>query len=269
MKTIINDYGNCRCRLLADSLDIKKIILLLNDEHTEVDRDSSFITLFQAGGIIVFFDFGVCVEWGTEISKKLEKRLKLSSSQSLPPIESENLRFDFAASDRSIDDDKIFIAKNDNFSKIVTAYSFAIGQAHKLSVYEFLISKTIDKSIYIPKELSRRGKINLSNKNIAKLRGELFLIKSDINLGFELLDTPNYFWEHPNEVVYYNEMSNYLELNQRIKILNKKINVVSEILSMLSDEQKHQDSSFLERVIIFLILIEVIIFLFHDIFKLF
>ena len=39
-------------------------------------------------------------------------------------------------------------------------------------------------------------------------------------------------------------MANYLELGQRINIVNKKIQVISELLTMLSDEQKHRDSSF-------------------------
>ena len=132
-----------------------------------------------------------------------------------------------------------------------------------------MVTETIDKSIYIPNELAQTGKIKLDNKKIAQLRGELFLIYSDINLGFELLDTPNYFWENPNQNKFYQEMANYLELGQRINIVNKKIQVISELLTMLSDEQKHRDSSFLERVIICLILFEVVMFLIHDIFKLF
>jgi len=265
----VKNKGVCRCRLLADSIDIKNAITLMGDETLSVDRDFSFFLIIRESGIYVIFDFGVVVEWGDILENELLAIVAKNEQTTLPSIDFEYLHYDFTAKTRAIDDDVILLPEDDEFQTIVAAYSFAIAQAHKLSVYESLISKTIEQSIHIPKDLAENGEINLSSKKTAKLRGELFLIKSDINLGFELLDTPNYFWEHPNEMKYYKEMTNYLELDQRMSILNKKINVVSEILEMLSDEQKHQDSSFLERVIIFLILFEVIIFLFHDVLKLF
>lgn len=265
----MNLKGSCRCRLLADSIDIKNAIALISNENLNVDRDFSFFSINREQGIYVFFDFGVVVEWGENLENEILSAIGKNEETTLPSIDFEYLMYDFSGEVRKIDDDLIILPQNDKFQVIIMAYSYAMAQAHKLSVYESLISKTIEKSFHIPKELADYGEINLSSKKTAKLRGELFLMKSDINLGFELLDTPNYFWEHPNEMKYYIEMMNYLELEQRMNILNKKINVVSEILEMLSDEQKHQDSSFLERVIIFLILFEVVMFLFHDVMKLF
>lgn len=261
--------GTCRCRLVADSLDIKFAAGRFENESIAIDRDFAFFFITRESGIYAFFDFGVCVEWGEKIDDLFLQSITDVNVSTLPVIDYEYLDYDFSGEDRKIDDDVVYIPCDENFQKVIGAYSFAIAQAHKLSVYESLITKTIDKSIHIPSELANKGLINLSSRKTAKLRGELFLIKSDINLGFELLDTPKYFWEHPNEEIYYNEMINYLEISQRINVLNKKINVVSEILEMLSDEQKHQDSSFLERVIIFLILVEVVIFLLHDVMKLF
>ena len=79
-------------------------------------------------------------------------------------------------------------------------------------------------------------------------------------MSFELLDTPNYFWENPDEVYTYDKMVSYLEINPRVTVLNKKITVINEILTMLSDEQKHRYSSALEIIIILLIFIEIVLY---------
>lgn len=262
-------FGTCRCRLISNRIDIRKVPAQLLEGDVEFDRDYCFAYFVTDFGYYVIFDFGVLVEWGEKLDDSVLEVFIDDDQPKLSPLEFEYLNYQIYDENRRIDDDVIYLSNQELNKVIILAYSYAMAQGHRLSHYESLISQTIDKSIYIPKTLANKGSINLSNKKIAKLRGELFLFNSDINLGFELLDTPNYFWEHPNEIRYYEEMANYLELGQRINIVNSKIKVISEILTMLADEQKHRDSSFLERVIIFLILVEVIIFLFHDILKLF
>ena len=58
----------------------------------------------------------------------------------------------------------------------------------------------------------------------------------------------------------------YLEVNQRIEVLTKKLNVIHELFIMLSDEQQHKHSSNLEWIIIWLIVIEIVLFIIKDIF---
>lgn len=85
---------------------------------------------------------------------------------------------------------------------------------------------TIDNTRYIPKSLAENGSIKLSRHKIAKIRGQLFLTKSDIILNYDLLDTPEFFTIH-------------------------------ELFEMLADEQKYQHSSILEWIIIGLISFEI------------
>ena len=61
--------------------------------------------------------------------------------------------------------------------------------------------------------------------------------------------------------------SEYMDINTRLDILNKKLSVVHELYEILSNELKHAHSSFLEMIIIGLIVIEVVLTLFKDILK--
>jgi uncharacterized Rmd1/YagE family protein len=98
----------------------------------------------------------------------------------------------------------------------------------------------------------------LNRKAMAKIRGQLFLTKSDIILNYDLLDTPEFFWEHPEYQHIYSMAANYLEIRQRTDVLSKKLETIHELLEMLADEQKHQHSSALEWIIIWLIAVEIV-----------
>jgi uncharacterized Rmd1/YagE family protein len=112
---------------------------------------------------------------------------------------------------------------------------------------------------HIPLQLSTTGKIKLTKKEISKKIGELFLVKTKINLHYDLLDTPEFFWEYPQYENQYEKTIKYLDIKSRVEVLNKKVEIIQELLHVLGDEQKHKYSSFLEWIIIILIAFEIII----------
>jgi uncharacterized Rmd1/YagE family protein len=61
--------------------------------------------------------------------------------------------------------------------------------------------------------------------------------------------------------------ANYLDLKTGVEILNHRLKVVHELFEMLGNELNHQHSSRLEWTIIGLIVLEVILILLKDVFK--
>jgi uncharacterized Rmd1/YagE family protein len=129
-------------------------------------------------------------------------------------------------------------------------------------VFESQVLKVIEDNEYIPRGLATTGHIPLNRKQLAKLRGALFSTRSDIVLNFNLLDTPEFFWEHPELEGIYNLVSRYLDLISRLTLLNKKLDTVSELVQMLADEQNHKHSAALEWIIIVLIAVDILIYFF-------
>ena len=144
------------------------------------------------------------------------------------------------------------------------AISYAIAQSVKMSEFESLVAKTISETASIPRKLASEGRTALTRKQTSKMRGRLFLTKSEIILRYDLLDKPEFFWEYPELDNLYQIGANYLELNQRTHILTLKLGTISELLDMLDDDQKHRHSSKLEWIIIWLIAVEIVIFLVND-----
>ena len=97
--------------------------------------------------------------------------------------------------------------------------------------------------------------------------GELFIERSSINLHLDVLDAPEFFWEYPEVEPLYKIMSIYLDISMRVDALNQRLDVLHELLEMLGNELNHQHSSRLELVIIWLIVIEVVMTISKDIFK--
>ena len=84
-------------------------------------------------------------------------------------------------------------------------------------------------------------------------------MRSDIHLHFDLLDTPEFFWEYPELQDLYHSITNYLEIEQRTRLLTGKLDIIQQLLNMLAEEQNHKHSSILEWIIIPLLLIVVML----------
>lgn len=68
--------------------------------------------------------------------------------------------------------------------------SHALSQSVKISLFEELISATIEQTKDIPKTLSETGKIGLPRSEIMKHIGNLFILRININLVGSILDSP-------------------------------------------------------------------------------
>lgn len=223
----------------------------------------------KTDGDIFVFPYGVVVFWNS----KTETRLKLKNA--LAPIMIDPLNeaiedqfeFSFNSERFRIHEDHIQLLEENPL--IMLALSHGIAQSVKLVELENQAAQTINNTAYIPQNMARTGSTQLNRKEIAKMRGQLFLVESDINHHYSLLDTPEFFWEYPELESYYQDIARYLDTQARVEILNQKLQMIHKLFDMLADEQKHKHSSLLEWIIIWLIAVEIFFFLGHDLLKIF
>ncbi len=207
---------------------------------------------------IILFKYGVFICWDIEFENikfflDFIKDLQINSFKK-SIIEEFNYTFE---DEFKINLDTIYLSDSSTTSKI--AISQALAQNVKLQQFEEEVQTTIENNSHIPLQLSTTGKIKLTKKEISKKIGELFLVKTKINLHYDLLDTPEFFWEYPQYENQYEKTVKYLDIKSRVEVLNKKVEIIQELLHVLGDEQKHKYSSFLEWIIIILIAFEIII----------
>lgn len=216
---------------------------------------------------IFYFSYGVVVFWGFLEHEETETLalLKKFEKEPLAKMELDEFMFSYGNKMR-IEEDEIILHKKDALLKL--AISYAIGQSVKLTVFEETIAKTVESCKQLPKDLALKGKIALSRKETSQKMGELFLERNYINLHTEILDSPEFFWEHSELEPFYRRVIHYLDVGKRVELLNRRLNLMHELFEILGNELNHQKTSRLEMTIIILIVIEVIIAVLRDLFHL-
>lgn len=87
---------------------------------------------------------------------------------------------------------------------------------------------------------------------------EISLLRHDMVLDLRLLDKPNVLWDNENYEHLYNRLAEALDLNDRFEVVSYKLNTLKEDIGMMMDLYNHKHSSFLEWIIIWLIVAEVV-----------
>lgn len=236
---------------------------LFNNDRCVAYRNVLYVEL-PIGNVFVF-DYGVVVFWGadSDIQNSFIKKITEFAQEPLTELVEDEFTCSIANTKSTIKNDHILLPDMDVLTRL--AISHGVAQSTKLAQFELTVQQTISDTNYIPKNIAETGESHLSRKALAKLRGRLFITKSNIMLHYDLLDVPDFFWEYPELDSYYRMIADYLEISQRVDVLSKKLETIHELFGMMADEQKHKHSSQLEWVIIWLIAFEIVVFLVHDI----
>ena len=145
-------------------------------------------------------------------------------------------------------------------AQVKLAISYALAQSTKLSFFEERIQQHSEETMEMPATLARMGRVNMNRKDISKLIGRVFLEKCAANLLYSALDRPEFFWDAPDALQdLYDAICEYLEVDTRLETLNARFEVLQATLDVLRDHQNNEHSSYLEWIVIILIIIEIAI----------
>lgn len=213
------------------------------------------------------FSYGCVVTWNMKAQheamflKDLQKFSQGSFAKSIAD------QFEFSkGSETKIHEEEDLIVLESDDTLIKQSFSYGMAQSVKLKAFEASTKKTIEESEKLPKQMAKRGKIDLPAKKISQKLGELLTERNSIILHSDILDTPEFFWKRPRYEGYYLMTSDYLDMDKRLEILNRRLDVIKDLYDALSNELKHLHSSRLEWIIIILIAIEIVVALWKDIF---
>lgn len=217
----------------------------------------------QGGGDVFYFPYGCLVCWGLTEKEEAFFLSLIQPHEYSPNVEKEIEVLNYTYGEQAkLQHNELILPDKECFTLL--SFSHGLAQSVKLGTFEERIHKTYNTMKHIPVELARWGRISLNRKEIRRRIGALFLERSSINLHFEVLDTPEFFWEHPELESFYAIISNELDINVRVEVLNQRLDVLHELFHMLNQELNHQHSSRLELTIVILIVIEVTLLLFKE-----
>jgi len=138
------------------------------------------------------------------------------------------------------------------------AVSFALAQSAKLFVFEARLDVTINSVKRIPEELAESGSVSLTRNELSRMMGKLFIARTQVNLHSDILDEPEFLWEYEDWEPSFHKLCSYLDIDHRVELLNKRLDLIRELLDVLDTQLESKNSSRLEWIVIILIIIEIL-----------
>ncbi|KAJ3504534.1 hypothetical protein NMY22_g17892 [Coprinellus aureogranulatus] len=244
----------------GDLLGIPELREADGEERPTKKAKSKFDTAGSEAEIFMF-SYGTVVIWGmTEAQEKrfLSSIRRFEVGRLAPEdVEMEDLNYYYANYSR-IYNDVITLRKGSSYMTKLSL-SHALSQSVKISLFEDLISTTVEETKDIPEIISETGKIGMPHKEIMQQIGQLFLLRTNINSVGSVLDSPEVFWSFPDLQPLYDAARSYLEIPQRINLLNTRVEVLQDMLQLLKETVSSRHSERLEQIVIALIGIEIVL----------
>ncbi|XP_078599664.1 required for meiotic nuclear division protein 1 homolog [Branchiostoma floridae x Branchiostoma japonicum] len=226
----------------------------------QVDRQST-------QGDIFFFRDGMVVFWNVEDQTMREVRQMLEQYERNPynialvEWENEQMNYSYTENSTLLSNGDIQLSSSAaELDMILEKYTFsnAMALSVKLAIWEAWLDDYVDSIMYIP-ELLREGKrLKMSRPKVMQKIGELFALKYRINLGSDLLMTPDFYWDRDHLEGLYLKTCRFLNIPGRTTVVNEKLRHCQELAELMRTHLSERHSLRLEWMIIALIAIEVL-----------
>jgi uncharacterized Rmd1/YagE family protein len=219
-------------------------------------------------GHVFFFSYGCFVSWNIEADDEKKIREIVGRFSTDPVVlQSDEFEYEYGKKQK-VAQDIITLVNGDDILYQMMAVSHGLSQSMKLGYFEDRVLKRINETKHIPEELATHGRIPMSRRQISKQIGALFLDRSSVNIHSDILDTPVFFWDHPEyEELYFMTIKDQ-DLHARTAVLNTRLDIIRDLFQVLNDQINLRHSVFLEWIIIILISMEVLLTIFVHYFKL-
>lgn len=238
------------------------------DEQLLKQQEEGRISRFLSHAAMFVFNYGVVVFWNfTESQEKailadltLQSRELAKKAVDGDDVETEEFNFTYTQEETRprIFNDMITLTNNNHMIKLAMAH--AIAQSTKLSGFEERMQSKMRDVKTVPKTLALTGELGMKREQVLRIYGALFKLRVDVNLSSNVLDTPDIFWEsEPSLAPVYAALREYLEIDQRILVLNERCSVFLELTQMLADSVAEFNMDRITVVIIVLILLSIVV----------
>lgn len=153
-----------------------------------------------------------------------------------------------------LDNNTITLQSYNPVTLIIVAH--VMSQSVALELYEEKLSDYYEKS---RKLIDAADTFSMFKRaRLARFAKELVLIRHDMLIELHLLDKPNILWDNERVEDLYNALASILELKDRFDTVEYKLNNIKDDIVMVMDLTNHNHSSFLEWIIIILIVVEIL-----------
>ena len=111
----------------------------------------------------------------------------------------------------------------------------------------------------VDRELGTEGRTSRNRTDLLKLLGNALLVQHRLSGRVAVSDKPDVLWDRPDLERLYARLEDEYELSERTETLNRKLSVIAETATTLSDIIDTKRSLRLELIVIYLIAFEILV----------
>ncbi len=218
----------------------------------QIDKERQYLFVFGFGSL-VFFNIEDVVkdQLKKELSKFYVNPVRKTIDESYELVEH--------GSEYSVYSSESIVPKVTFFEIEVVARILA--QSVAMENFENIVDELLDNAEKVNKELEKAGKLRIKSKEIIKFIATDQSIVQYIISKLSLLDNPEITWEKEELGVFYSRLSDMFELRPRFRNLQFKIDFVKDNFEFLLDLLRHHSETRLELIVIWLFVVELVLFL--------
>lgn len=251
---------------IADSIDIKTFKAVFTAELLYSDSDELFYRT-PSDEFIYVFKFGiVCFFNYDELQVAAFIQIITPYCRNAPSTKlSEELIIETGAPKINVGFNKIEIPGIE--AEVLRLIMLNVSQSVALDLYLQQTNTLLVETNFHTQILERKGKLDLSGRNLKKYIGRTLNIKNHISQNLYIFDSPDETWEDEELNLLDNRLKKTFDLQVRFRTIQDALGIVKENLELFKDILQYRNSTQLEWIIIVLIMIEVMNLLFEKLFK--
>lgn len=242
---------------IANQLDLKGIKAFLGTKPL-ADTSSELFYAWSAEKYQCFFNYGVIV-----FSGYAEEEIKTAVGALHPYLKSPNgwLRDDH---DITVRDgaaleflfDQVVVDHIDE--KVVRIGMFNLAQSVALDHYHHTSEHLLTEIRAFTNHLEATGKLKISRRNMMKFIGRALNTQNDIADNIYIFDAPDLVWDNEYLDNLHKGLMRHYDLRVRFSEIEYTLRIIEDNLHMFREIYSQRESSYLEWIIIVLILVEVV-----------
>jgi uncharacterized Rmd1/YagE family protein len=212
-------------------------------------------------GLAVLFRYGVVVLIGLSVEQEAEflERLRDRTFGKITPPEEERARIQIAKeAEEPIPVGGPILVREFSLERLLVV-SDALAKSVVLGRDEREVANVFDIIEPFARELANSGKTSKNRTDLLKLLGNALLVQHRVSGRVAVGEKPDVLWDRPDLERLYARLQDEYELSERVETLNRKLAVIADTATTLSDIIDTKRSLRLEIIVVFLIAFEIVI----------
>lgn len=242
---------------IAKSVNIKELKKVYTGflEYSDSDGlyyshdNGTYLYVFRHG-IVCFYAFE-----DTEMSKTLLFLMDFCRDSLAEKI-SEEFRIEVSSAKEEVGYNKIIVNSIDK--DVLRIIMLNVAQSVALDYYSIQAEYLLEDTQKYTQRLEQRGELAMAGKKMKRYIGKSLNLKNRISGSLYIFETPPGAWENERLNTLDISLKKAFDLQSRTKAIHENIQIIKDNLDLFKDLVFHKRSSYLEWIIILLILVEVL-----------